>query len=451
MRKKKDKKYIRLLTINLSFVLIVAVFSVGVVVTHHILQKEYDTAIQSQQMLVACNDAANTLQGESDALTLCADEYVDTVSSSALWQYYSIIGNKLRERELGRAESYAVDCSFLREALVLSDELSRRETHAFALIAQANGTIDTAPEQVRSYALSAVEMQKTAAEKTTLAQHLVHGSEYNSYKKRIYQKIDAFQTDVLAVAQRHVIRETKLFKHSLNYLHIITATGNVLMVLMAIVLYKKVTVVLRDYIASVEGGQSMEERGTAEMRYLARVFNAYLSLQKREKAALRKKANIDPLTQIGNRRALVDFVTAQLDTAGESGVFLFLDVDDFKQINDTYGHDTGDLVLRHLANEIAETLTETETVGRLGGDEFAVWLDVRGADAAAAVEKRVAAWSGSVLCKNGAEPTVSLSVGAVFCKAGDSYSEVFKRADLALYHQKRNGKGGCTFFEDIEQ
>lgn len=108
-------------------------------------------------------------------------------------------------------------------------------------------------------------------------------------------------------------------------------------------------------------------------------------------------------------------------------------------------------MLRHLANEIAETLTETETVGRLGGDEFAVWLDVRGADAAAAVEKRVAAWSGSVLCKNGAEPTVSLSVGAVFCKAGDSYSEVFKRADLALYHQKRNGKGGCTFFEDIEQ
>lgn len=73
MRKKKDKKYIRLLTINLSFVLIVAVISVGVVVIHHILQKEYDTAIQSQQMLVACNDAANTLQGESDALTLCAD------------------------------------------------------------------------------------------------------------------------------------------------------------------------------------------------------------------------------------------------------------------------------------------------------------------------------------------------------------------------------------------
>ena len=334
MRKKKDKKYIRLLTINLSFVLIVAVISVGVVVIHHILQKEYDTAIQSQQMLVACNDAANTLQGESDALTLCADEYVDSASTSALWQYYSIIGNKLRERELERAESYAVDCSSLREALTLSDELSRRETHAFALIAQANGTIDTAPEQVRSYELSAVEMQKTAAEKTTLAQHLVHGSEYNSYKKRIYQKIDAFQTDVLAVAQRHVIRETKLSKHSLNYLHIITVTGNVLMVLMAIVLYKKVTVVLRDYIASVEGGQSM---------------------------------------------------------------------------------------------------------------------DVRGADAAAAVGKRVAAWSGSVLCKNGAEPTVSLSVGAVFCKAGDSYSEVFKRADLALYHQKRNGKGGCTFFEDIEQ
>ena len=168
---------------------------------------------------------------------------------------------------------------------------------------------------------------------------------------------------------------------------------------------------------------------------------------------LKRMVSQDPVTGISDRRQLLLYLTSRAENLkkDEKLWFLFMDIDAFKEINDTYGHDTGDLVLRHLANEIAETLTETETVGRLGGDEFAVWLDVRGADAAAAVEKRVAAWSGSVLCKNGAEPTVSLSVGAVFCKAGDSYSEVFKRADLALYHQKRNGKGGCTFFEDIEQ
>lgn len=240
-------------------------------------------------MLIACNAAADALQSESDALTLYVNDYVDTGSATALWQYYSIINNRLREQELERAEGYAVDCTARREALALSDELARREAHAFSLIAQANGTLASLPAQALSYVLPPAEQEKSAEEKVELAQHLIHGKEYNTYKKSIYQKIDTFQTEMLAVAQDDLFRETQYIRRRLQYLRFITVTGNVLVILMAAVLYKKVTVVLRDYIVSIKEKNSIAARGTAETQYLARVFNDYLALQKKEKEELRKK------------------------------------------------------------------------------------------------------------------------------------------------------------------
>lgn len=448
VRKGKEKRRIRMLTINLSFVVIVAVFSAGMLIMNGVLQKKYNEAVRSQEMLIACNAAADALQSESDALTLCVNDYVDTGSTTALWQYYSIINNRLREQELERAEGYAVDCTTLREALALSDELARREAHAFSLIAQANGTLASSPAQVLSYVLPPAEQEKSAEEKMELAHRLIHGKEYNTYKKSIYQKIDTFQTDVLAVAQDDLFRETQYIRRHLQYLRLITVTGNVLVILMAAVLYKKVTVVLRDYIVSIKEKSSIAARGTAETQYLARVFNDYLTLQKKEKEELRKRASIDPLTQVANRQAFDDFIIGRLSETEVKGAFLFLDVDNFKRINDTYGHDTGDLVLQCLVAGIRETLTEKDMLGRLGGDEFAVWLDGLTAADAQAVEERVAAWGSKVLSQSGEELEISVSAGVYFCTQGDSYGSVFKRADLALYQEKRSGKGGVGFYKN---
>ena len=88
--------------------------------------------------------------------------------------------------------------------------------------------------------LPPAEQEKSAEEKVDLAHRLIHGKEYNTYKKSIYQKIDTFQTDVLAVAQDDLFRETQYIRRHLQYLRLITATGNVLVILMAAVLYMKV-------------------------------------------------------------------------------------------------------------------------------------------------------------------------------------------------------------------
>ena len=100
--------------------------------------------------MMACNDAANTLQSESDELTVCINNYVDGAAEESMRQYYTIIDNKLREKEIEKAEKYNVNCTALREALKLSDELAERETHAFKLVSMANETLETAPIQVKN-------------------------------------------------------------------------------------------------------------------------------------------------------------------------------------------------------------------------------------------------------------------------------------------------------------
>ena len=148
-----------------------------------------------------------------------------------------------------------------------------------------------------------------------------------------------------------------------------------LVIIISIILYRKVTVVLGKYVESISNNEYIEEKGTSELRYLASEFNKYLDIKNKEEMELRQRADVDPLTQAASRRALEEFVTNKLNQENSKGAFIFLDVDDFKNINDAYGHDVGDKILKRLANELKARLRRNNFTGRFGGDEFVVWLD----------------------------------------------------------------------------
>ncbi len=172
-----------------------------------------------------------------------------------------------------------------------------------------------------------------------------------------------------------------------------------------------------------------------------------LTERKRVEDALRGMAFQDTLTQLPNRRLLLDRLTQALRLGKRENSYLavlFIDLNKFKQVNDTYGHDVGDQMLIEVANRLQGIVRESDTVARLGGDEFVVLLSGLGTDSGRAaqhaettVEKIRSALSEPYLLKN-IELQGSASVGIKLILGGDMDPEqILKAADSAMYEIKR--------------
>ena len=203
------------------------------------------------------------------------------------------------------------------------------------------------------------------------------------------------------------------------------------------------------YIKSISKNQTVSPYGTSELVYLAQAFNEYIETQNKEREQLRHKAEKDSLTKAANRSALENFISHKLNSQNSDGALIFLDVDEFKTINDTYGHDAGDAVLKFLVNELRSNFRENDFIGRFGGDEFVVWLDKTTVANIDLIKSRLYNLNQKSVEFGNIKISISVSAGITFCKSGDKFEDVLKRADVALYQKKKNGKKGCFIYEEL--
>jgi diguanylate cyclase (GGDEF)-like protein len=162
-------------------------------------------------------------------------------------------------------------------------------------------------------------------------------------------------------------------------------------------------------------------------------------------------ANIDSLTGLPNRRALMTKLNAVHDTSREGGLLtaiVSIDLDDFKHVNDTYGHEAGEKLISIVARRFEGSLTEGAMLARLGGDEFGALISAPGADELA---KTYAAIVVDLLREpiHIGERTlqVTASVGVSFASRNDcDAEELFRRADIAIFNVKANGKAGVKVY-----
>ena len=156
---------------------------------------------------------------------------------------------------------------------------------------------------------------------------------------------------------------------------------------------------------------------------------------------LSRLATQDQLTGVLNARAFADRLTQELERNRRYPrplSLLYLDLDDFKVINDSHGHQTGDGVLRLVADAMRTSVRQSDIVGRLGGDEFAVLMPETDAPLADAAAKRLAASLRTVFKGT---PSVTASIGVVSCSATDANTDdLLRRADQAMYDAKKLGK-----------
>ena len=172
---------------------------------------------------------------------------------------------------------------------------------------------------------------------------------------------------------------------------------------------------------------------------------------------IERLAFYDPLTGIPNRRLLYDRLIPALESSnrnGRQGALLFIDLDNFKTLNDTLGHDMGDLLLKQVAQRIQECIRACDTIARVGGDEFVLLLEdlseqaLEAATQAECVGEKILGLFKRHFKIVDQEYTTTASIGVtLFCGHKQSIEELLKHADIAMYHAKTSGRNALRFFD----
>ena len=179
--------------------------------------------------------------------------------------------------------------------------------------------------------------------------------------------------------------------------------------------------------------------------------------RKQAEEQIKYLAFYDPLTCLPNRRLLLDRLQQALTSSGRStrkGALLFIDLDNFKTLNDTLGHDIGDLLLQQVAQRLESCVRERDTVARLGGDEFVVLLEdlstnaLEAATQAEGVGEKILNTLNQkyYLSKHEYHNTPSIGI-TLFDESQQSSEALFQQADLAMYQSKKAGRNTLRFFD----
>lgn len=178
------------------------------------------------------------------------------------------------------------------------------------------------------------------------------------------------------------------------------------------------------------------------------LFVKDISEQKRREEWMQYKIEHDELTGTLNRTAF-NRVTRLLEQSTIPFGLVLIDIDRFKSINDTYGHDVGDKVLAHLAIALNENMRTSDKIFRLGGDEFAIIMNPLTVPQAGSVERIIENVNHFIMSGTEELPAFSVSAGVAFSVRGYGES-LYRNADKALYRTKETTRRGCTVFEEME-
>gem|GEM_PF-492483 len=211
----------------------------------------------------------------------------------------------------------------------------------------------------------------------------------------------------------------------------------------------------KDSAAISEGADDVLARSGLDAEGLIRAM-IHAELRRNSGSKLAQQAKQDPLTGLGNRALLEEELDRLLLRGKRTRIgfaLLYIDLDYFKQINDSFGHGLGDLLLAVIANRLRRTMREEDLITRIGGDEFVALLhDVQDPNDAALIASKIIHTLSEPITLSGHHLLISASVGiAIHPEHGQSATELLQHADQALYKAKANGRNGYSFFNPDEE
>jgi diguanylate cyclase (GGDEF)-like protein len=410
---------------------------------------KYQSLITTTQDYITSEKDATLLDTASDYLTEQVRLYVMNMDVTYAKAYFTELNvDKRREQALDDLQKYHQEDDIydaLQNALDESNELAQTEIYAMKLVSVAkNYSEDSLPEELKTVELKEEDLALSSEEMIEKARTMVFDSDYQISKETIDSYISQVVTPILEQTQEKQLSSAEELKKAVTYDRIWLSIFLITNIITFIVITVFVVKPLRSYVRDIKNQKLIDVTGAYEFQYLASTYNNIYQRNAAHEAILRKKAERDALTGLLNRGAF-DQICLLLEDSEKPMALLIVDVDQFKSVNDGYGHDVGDQILKKIARTLLKSFRTSDYVARFGGDEFAVIVSDITVQQQSVIQKKIDKMNMFLLNPQDGLPAVSLSIGIAFSPSGYS-KEVFNQADSALYQVKENGRCGCKFY-----
>ena len=399
---------------------------------------------------ILAQKSAVNLEIGSDYLTEKARDFAVTGDMASLKEYF-------QEADVTRRRDQAVEnlkklmndenspaYRELAAALSLSNELMNLEYRAMKYVILAGNYDEKAiPSVLKDFPLTGREQSLAPAELRARAMQMVYGDEYKEYKSRIYGHSRECTEKLLRLA---IADREELGEHMDRLLFVQTLL-TILMLVVVLILVMFIIIWVRNplkrMVNMMREKESLVPAGAEELRFVSETYNSVFEENRRTHERLTYGNMHDALTGLYNRSAY-NLMKNDLDMSHNA--LLLIDVDKFKTVNDTYGHDVGDLVLKRVAEVLKYSFRSTDLVFRLGGDEFVVIMSNVSNSMRGQVRAKIDQANVMLQKPNDDLPPTSLSVGVAFGDRENPDGDIFKDADTALYRMKEAGRCGCVIY-----
>lgn len=281
------------------------------------------------------------------------------------------------------------------------------------------------------------------------ARDIVFNTEFLNLKNKICSNCNFIVTKIENQLQDYVNKSSSSLLKEFNITMFSIFVLLISSVLFVAALFGLVIIPIKQYLVSIKKDEKLKLKGSAEFKYLAATYNEIYEIKARNEKRLLMNAEYDALTGILNRRAFNEICTSS-EKQQQNIALLLIDIDDFKKVNDTFGHISGDKALRIVAGLLNETFRKDDYVARIGGDEFAAILIDFKPEGISIILKKLNEINQKLSNLKEEFNPMSISCGiSVSCKG---YSqELYNQADKALYFVKNHGKkNSCVYSPSLE-
>ena len=426
------------------FVLVMLIINTARInVRHRLLDQAVDDYISAQ------SDAMDMTQA-SDYLTEQVREFAATLDKTHMDNYFNE-ANVVKRRDKAvenirqGIQTLGEDSiGYLEKSLELSNQLMITEFYAFRLGAESKGIAQSElPEEIRSVSLSAEDAALSAAEKQKKAVDLVYSLEYQEVKEGIYSNASKCSEKLMESIMLREMQNSKGLRFLLRLQYILIVVAICVIVFYLILTFRFVIQPIERFVQSIRNNEEFEHTGAQELSFMADSYNEMLSRTKEDQTKLSYEATHDALTGLYNRTAYEDL----MKTHGKEDIaFIIVDVDRFKEFNDTYGHAVGDKVLQRVANVLCRSFRSEDYICRIGGDEFAIIMVNTDPSLGPLICTKLSRIADSLREEKDDVPAITLSIGVAFSERKDPQGTIFEDADRALYRAKERGKNTFEFY-----
>ncbi|MBO7708951.1 MAG: EAL domain-containing protein [Lachnospiraceae bacterium] len=447
----KEHTGIQLRTMSIFSVILAVMAAAAILILDVSVTRGYQRMEKASDRYILAQQAATDLEIASDYMTDRVRCFVVTGELEYLKDFFEEVkvtrrrDNAVDELEMLLEGTDSSALTSLGSALELSNELVLIENQAMRLVVEA-GDYDPAqiPEEISSIRLTAEEAKMSEAELLEQARTLVFGNGYVHYKDKIRENVGLCTQALIGSSSQELEKASSQLALLVN----IQTGTTIFFLLIVLAIVTIITLMVRkpltNMVLKMQDQEMIPPTGVEELRFVTRTYNRILKENMEARERLSHEASHDALTGLLNRGAY-DLLMENADK--EHLALILIDVDHFKEVNDTYGHASGDRVLKRVADILRSSFRSVDILCRIGGDEFAVVMTRVNSSMGQLVMNKINRANDLLQHPKDDLPPVSLSVGVAFSDRENPKGDIFHDADFALYQVKEAGRKGCRIYQ----